>query len=730
MKTMETEDILSSIKEIMQKPLSQSAFDDLTSLEDHITDAVRLQINPEEEFEEDFRYREEIKKEGFVLNFLGHISANPSTKLKKNIFKELYVYPEQEINDFKNRRNKIYVNNFEFSGRRFLANLIASSKKEYNYLISKNNHLVKNRDIFILKGNRGIGKTFFINTLFSNHNDSLNKKKVIWVRIDVPQEISSNNENILDSLRLQIVKILLRYYNNHPDFLSITSDIKKIIKEKYQIERNRYIDCLNHAVNVLTNVYTNEKLTTDDFPRAISDEIIHYAHQKEFSFIYILDGMDKIDLIKEYDEKIIKIIKTLIKFDNQFGGCYLFCMRNESYEKMRKYIKEDKLYTNSKHNPIEYEIKPVTFDKIVEKRFLFLTKKVKDLSKLPKYQNWDLSDWPEQLNCFTNFLIERSNSKDFKHYFTFMEKMYGINNRVKCQILRLQYHEFLKTYSKTGFPIYILTETMCKSGFKYPPVFYEYDYLKNTLVPKSNYRIFDNIFLPSLFRFPYHFEFFKKFKIKDNTYLLLQFRLIQIMYRYFSIKKNTPISKDLIVEDVTDIFGYNKTIVNLALDELSEFGFIRLEGECINKRPKIDIVYNGSDGIICEIAYLNLASMRMYVNSTKYIRDGIPYFKAMTIDNLIDFSLNLDSDRNLLTDWKVTKILNCIAIFRLLKKLNLIEKQRRDFSHKFLSASYLFGFDEIILKTILIQFKGMLEKMTPHEKSNLFSRLNEHLDKW
>ena len=69
----------------------------------------------------------------------------------------------------------------------------------------------------------------------------MNKKKVIWVRIDVPQEISSNNENILDSLRLQIVKILLRYYNNHPDFLSITSDIKKIIKEKAALADDDYI---------------------------------------------------------------------------------------------------------------------------------------------------------------------------------------------------------------------------------------------------------------------------------------------------------------------------------------------------------------------------------------------------------------------------------------------------------------------------------------------------------
>jgi hypothetical protein len=280
--------------------------------------------------------------------------------------------------------------------------------------------------------------------------------------------------------------------------------------------------------------------------------------------------------------------------------------------------------------------------------------------------------------------LKTSETGNFADFINRMETIQGGNHRSKAQVLQLLYHDFLreKNYPKR----YKLIESICKGGFRYPPKMYNYEIQGDILVPIAFLKLFDNLFFPTVFQFPYSSNYNFDSAPYSKTYLLAGIRIIQLLQAHKmhnqtslnSIRKNTMATNKLF-RILNILFNYENVIISKLLEEFAEYGFVRLFGnaivipenfenyqiECL---PKMDSIYDSNrKGLINDIAYLNMCSMRTQVNKiVLQSNNQSPYFK----------SLSLDNEKIDILEWIETKILNTISMYRLIKKTNSIEEEK------------------------------------------------------
>ena len=90
----------------------------------------------------------------------------------------------------------------------------------------------------LLHGPRGVGKTFYLNHIVSKYLDYLDRKKVLWVRINFLNYYGAaiTSETLREWLFAQLTKIIFRYYDSHLRFykkgrFSSSIDCYKIIQD-------------------------------------------------------------------------------------------------------------------------------------------------------------------------------------------------------------------------------------------------------------------------------------------------------------------------------------------------------------------------------------------------------------------------------------------------------------------------------------------------------------------
>lgn len=167
----------------------------------------------------------------YLRGVFGFIAANPS---KSGTFRSLehnYVLADSEhetVTYYESYHPKICLPNKSVaSAKEFLLESLAgqaraaSERYRLNILgltdsqrdLSSETVRAKDHKWFLL-GDRGVGKTIFMNYVLTVHSPLLNKQRVIWTRLDLTKD-APPELGVAQWMRWKILKTLFQYYDQH-----------------------------------------------------------------------------------------------------------------------------------------------------------------------------------------------------------------------------------------------------------------------------------------------------------------------------------------------------------------------------------------------------------------------------------------------------------------------------------------------------------------------------------
>lgn len=663
--TTDTSELLKWYTTLLGKRIRHEDYDFLVSLSNELSDAVTEQYR----FRADnrsFTFPRGDTPEAYIISHLGHLAANPSEPDRRSWLMDAFVYAKDNA---PGNSDRSCPNFDEPSGLAFVENLIEAAHSEGNAYRAR---VRSGRDIFVLHGPRGVGKTIFINHLFTKFNDLLENEKIIWLRINLPEPFGGDRPKLVHWLLSKLAYVVLRYlYTRFDDirkeFLALPDYFKA---QNYTSEVvNRLLDNFDKVKRMYLSGEARQALEVDTFEERLvsrlSDQLVHAG----YSFIFVLDGYDRVDPLPRVLERFDFIkdeLNHLFKPDTRLGGCYLLVTRSETL----RYLTPAQLYnTANVRNTHFRELHHTSFSAILDRRLGCLRRK---LSEPERQKLWPGHDWAQELLDFKSFMTSAAEVDKFDNVIGELDRIYGSNNRAKVQAVQLCYQEYLKPQLR-----YRLIESMCRGGFEFPPRVYEYDRVGHTLVAIAHSKVFDNVFVPNVFRFPYSGKWPWNPVPKAGTYLLAGLRVLQLLQAKAKIDrvqteehKAYGIPIEALLSGLGTRFGYEAEVIFRILEEYAEYGLIMLEsvgvfapttrtGYRVLGTPKMDFIYAPLRrvGAIYNVAYLNMCAMRTLVNA-KALRDDVPFFRATT----------MEGDGASLADWIVCKLVNSLSLFRLLRE--------------------------------------------------------------
>jgi hypothetical protein len=557
----------------------------------------------------------------------GHLASNPSMPRRSKFLLKAYCCNNNSFGT---------VNCNAKSSFTFFKELFDASRNKAKLELQNLDDTfgVVARDVYILHGPRGAGKTFFLNYLLTAYSKLLDKKKCIWIRVSMVEQFDYNKaEPVLTWLMQKLIKILLNYYNRdsslcsdekkHVDTIGI---IKRYIDNKiYQNEQNRAddyraLDRLYKSIIRNREERTSKVHQTIDHDYEFGTEMINVLRQKGYHFIFIIDGMDRLDVSPIYREKFRTVMHALSKMlnnsGNKYSGIFLLVCRTESLIKIKNYLKETRP-VGIQLNIIERQLGIILFENIINKRMYILPQL---MEKICAEKQWSFDEWLNLYNLFQSYIANSGNYNTLKSYIIQQEAIFGENHRAKVQTLQIAYHDFLKT--QTYKKRYQLVELMCKGGFDYP-IAPEFSIDKNGNIQNIEKGSFDTVFFPNVFWFPYN----DKQELYDDkadglidTNLLAGIELLSVIMSYQDLLKSTGVNEKISAKKIAsimkDALNYDKTLTYNLIVVFCEFELLKLNGIAFSTSevaaynvyvmPKTLHLFNT---LLGDIAYLNMCSM-------------------------------------------------------------------------------------------------------------------------
>jgi len=725
------EEVMKEIDATIDSEIRTEIYEDMVILNEHLSDAVTVGYGLAANYETIFTYNLGNSREEYILRRLGHIAANPSRDDKKDIFSKVYVMFSKGTNlDEKN------PNANDLSTIKFLENLINASDIERK---AAENDRSYPRKIFVLTGLRGVGKTFFINYLFSEYNQKLTDRGIIWVRINLPEEYGGDTPNVLHWLLSKVTLVIFRYYLKHPKLSGLLDDVSTYVNTLPSDLKESHLRNLQKITEIFVDRKIREKLHPELVEELIARNVLSEAIKRGFSFIFILDGFDRVEIAPKHKSKFNYLLNELDKLtshDTRLGGCYLIVSRKETLEWIWPRIMKSNP-SDKKNDIVNVYVEPSSFEDIVTKRIAYIRQ---DVPKLAKKRGWDNSDWPIHIDEFEIYLINLAETKTFKEFILGLDRIFGVNHRAKVQLTQLAYHSYL--LYKNNPKRYRLVEYMIKLGFKFPPKLYMYECIEGKLEPQNVIKIFDNVLMPQLFRFPFAIGYNWKSVPHAKTYLLCGFRLMQLLNGYNRINKhigdNTGIPIYKILDFMDKEFGYKEEITFRLLEEFCEMNLLNLRGSAVlipSKKgdflvyttEKFRFLFESTSGLdlLFDVAYLNLCAMRTPLNK-KILNSKVPFIRA----------LSLDDNETTILEWIILKIINSISLFRLIRKANDLDLERSElgneegFLRDLVAQANFFEFADDLKRAIKPQIFTIVNRLNDSMKKRLLQSLSDYRSYW
>jgi len=648
-------------------------------------------------------------RDDYIRRRLGHIIGNPYNENSTEALKKVYVYATEVSLDYKAIDDN-FINKSPENTDAFMKELMSRAKEarqkllepgvpdqtEMRYSAARDFHV-------IVHGNRGCGKTFFLNHLLSKYSETMEKERILWVRLDLVEGfegdiVSDFKYNLVHRIYAQTAKIVLRYYDPESEYyqnkpkphpLSLREELCDFVRENYKDEKTRIyrMDELVSMQHAFGTKGVDPHISPTLVPMPIGQALFQLVLQKGYSIICVLDGLDRLESSpyhKRRFQQLFDAASTLINSQAGLGIVIVSVTRTNTFNTFPDIFRRPNPYMSGETTI--RQIFPVELEAIVQRRIQFLRDDVRQFVK--KSGCWSLEDWPDHLDKFLHFLKNPQQDTSGDIYL----RAFGDNRRAQMQVVQLRYYDFLKQESKRP---YLFLESLVLAGQRFPPKSYRYMLTSKGENWRSEFvgaTAFDNHLLPSVFTFPYiGWELHSGHPphMPHPEGVLLGLRLLQILSANEYLVNSPALGADrMTAKEMSDtlsiLFGYSKDLTKFLIEQFAECEFLSLGGSNFpvyleSTRLYLYMMPKGWHIIkqfLYDIAYLNLCAMR--VPLTPHDPESCQnFFIPASLDITIDPDPNWDlTVSESLLQWVVAKIINSCAMFRLLSDINRFQEQQ------------------------------------------------------
>ena len=606
-----------------------------------------------------------------IFSLLGHIAVNPSVAHNSRVLRRSYALTKDArhvnnanevstfIDDLCARAEAQRAKFIDYQQSHLAAGDSAKSTDAFG------TELVNRSNFSFLVGDRGIGKTFFLNFLLTKYSSTFDSRRVIWVRLNLVEDFGVDN-NLLHWTYAQIAKIVLRYYDPKSTF--------------YKPARNRTpIPAFDHLINFAKELpvkpssydleekligllqeyirnQTDDPISPELCPIEIGREVFSFAVACGYSFIIVFDGLDRLELIQKARDKfdvLAGYISRLQNTDEKLTSTFLIVCRTETFS----------LFGNGSAYSLDtsqyYELGSVSIEDVLTKRFTMILAEILRGLKTKK----EKQEIVTHLGAFVTFLVRDKT----------IAEMFARNRRAAMQAIQYRYLDFLRDLHIPGG--YHITESLMKMGHAYPPVPYVYylaDEFAETYERLDPQKSMDNRLLPSVFTYP-HLPYTRSTRAAPcRDGMVLGIRILQIALAYAQVpvlRKASTLSSRDIADLLSVLFAYDRSIALTQIEDFGEFEFLRTVG-ANTPRPvsaesyEVSIMPKGEKIVreyLSESTYLALGVMRTPFQSLALLKQGgRPGEHTLVLAATTESPLGFER-------WISAKVVNAINARRLLK---------------------------------------------------------------
>lgn len=638
----------------------------------------------------DLKATDLFSPEVHIQTRLGHVSVNPNDSGNTAVLKDAYVYSqiaiplEQDtgaVNYSEDRAND-FVTLLKTKAHQFRTLSITTKETDTTgktFSASRN---------LLLVGDKGSGKTFFINHLFSRFHGQLNDEKIVWVRINLVPDRNLDGD-VHHWILAQIAKILFRYYDTDSQRnqrmptivkLDFYQRMKRWLAEKYtDSQLGRYQDALEDMWQAFSVQGNDEEIGPNLCQKSLCRELFRIARLEGYSFIVVLDGLDRLEADSYYKKRFDTIsaeVRQIWSSYEMLGAVFLYVTRGETFDAHRNVAPYNKFGDDAR-----FHIDSISVTQILARRVEAIAKEIPKLQQ-DDSARWGQRDWTTLIRSFeTHF-----KTAEPEEQLAALDRTFDKNNRAKVQIIQTKFQEFLQAKTHKG---YKLLEHMMLAGKKYPPLFYKYHLVGDKLeieIPDQTH--IDNRYIPIITRPPL-LSLPQARRQQAGWFnagaLLLGVRIIQLCL-YFDewLQGSADREEPIVVHEIADIletaFGYDRKQAIAAIWEFESFEILRpiyngngndrSENTYISTYPNASFILRSC---LQDVAFLNLCGMRTPITKREHKHPALLREAA------------LESGKEGAIDrWILGKVINSLTMVHLLRGSN--EDQRNSFERRIKSA--------------------------------------------
>lgn len=609
------------------------------------------------------------KANAYISKRLAHIIVNPSVrKTDAKTLSDCYVYSP----------NSNAVNCSESSVRKVVKELCVCSKRNREAHLAEGEearaYYTVRDSTKILHGSRGVGKTFLLNHILAKYSPLLDKRRTIWVRLNLVDDFG-DNQDMIWWIYAQATKIILRYYckdSNRFDKRSRKSPIdvvgpigEYIQRQAFEALRLQTMKELQEILDVFVYNDADEPISPSLIPKILARQVWDIAARAGYSFITVLDGLDRLESTSDSYRKFMDLITQLHKLvgsSETFPSSFVIVCRTKTAEALAN---AQSFFPFESNDIPRLEVGEVGFRDVLDRRIdFFLSQMHAERNKPGDFAGAN----GDQLKGFRTYI-----EKDIRDF-----SIFGKNMRASMQTVQVRHKEYVRFGLGGGdHHDYRLVESCIRMGWKYPPRIYKYEFTPEnqttvpyTCIPFEN--AIDNRLLVSVFSYPYiDYKNNPKYA-PDFKFTLLGLRILQLAKVSDDLHASKMIRKRITVEFLCDLltecFSYAGKISRTVLREFSEFELLNVDHELLVDTnvpiptSEVSITAKGRhilDRCVSDVAYLSLCAMRIPMRSSVLVNDkGFPFFTARSYP-----SSNLSG-------WINAKVINSINLFKLLEHLD------------------------------------------------------------
>lgn len=626
-----------------------------------------------------------------VFKKVGHIPANPTHELNTRMLRESYVFASESPSHIE---NDAVVNRSKEVAMAFIQELIEAAKIERDRALATT---TRNRDesiggiakdsksrerFFVLRGARGIGKTYFLNYLLSEFAQKLDQQRVIWVRINLPTS-REFDERLDHWVEAQTTKILVRYYDKESDFSRIPKKDRISVIEHLRLWAGKYSDAdsrpnriatVERICDVFAKRGSDRDISPEIVPIDVAAEVRRYALSQGLAFVVVFDGFDRLDYDAKNQKRFNRLVQGLERLATgsaNANAVYLCVSRTHTF----KHLWSTNPFVRFRKNTV-YVISESPVSKILNERISALEKWA---TSRQAAGDRDAPRLLMLLQAFRKYVEDRDNECKLDE----IDRVLGQNIRGKTQIVQFLFLEFLAEENEMERYRYRLVEYLATAGRELPPVIYDYfisngTEIQSEIIATTDYdtRLLPIVFRPIVPRDTEGNRLTGKFLTPGS--LLHTARILQILefdQRFMSHRSRAaPISVIDIVEICERWFNFSPLITRTLIQELETYELCMIARQfyidAVGDHSGVRLAPKGTiflDSMIFDVAYLNLAAMRILFSAETDPKDFVtlcPRPNGYT-----------ESDkRKGIARWIRSKIRNSITMLGLMQHANEVHR--------------------------------------------------------